>query len=479
MDIEGDIIRRTSSGGSLAMHNMTWEVLHTVAKVVKQRRRLRVLRDDWHSTCRTVEDINNQQAGVVHLNVGGSIFHVGDDTLQRRGTALADMAAGVFAYDLDMATGSVFIDRDPFHFAAVLTFLRTGFAFHAARGAERAAFEREARFYCVQLRPKRQRIYVGGVPMGPRLFPGHPLVYDVDAHVWWDGGDVGDWLSDEAVINQHHVAGDGHLYRFGARVQDTLSVLQVSTERWLPMLQAEDVPLGGHTDFPCATRASSLPLSQPTGGSLSLHDGRLYVFGEYPVGARNLWWMLRVVTLSTGARLRGIPSNCFNLLVRTGMATCFVGDLLFSVGGCDWNASTTDFVGTRCVERWSNALQHWVPIPLMPFWTTCAAAAAWEGRLLVVGGVHMGVVLRSVCVYDPVCRTWHQLTPLSTARMRCALAVLPMGDVVAIGGLGGRPGAYEWLTSVELYDVHAECWVPLPSMPVPLARLAALAVGFK
>jgi hypothetical protein len=90
-------------------------------------------------------------------------------TLQRVAFGmLAVLSAGLFASEED-AEGYVFIDRDPSHFIAVLTYLREGpsEALNMVEKAERRALNRELRFYGLpEIALKRSTVAV----LTPKIF---------------------------------------------------------------------------------------------------------------------------------------------------------------------------------------------------------------------------------------------------------------------------------------------------------------------
>jgi Kelch motif len=150
-------------------------------------------------------------------------------------------------------------------------------------------------------------------------------------------------------------------------------------------------------------------------------------------------------------------------LARTEVAVARVGASAYVAGG---------FVGverdTGAVERLDLARRRWARVRSMPVALNHAAAAAWRGRLYVVGGYRGDTPTRTLLRYDPRTDRWAKLAPMPTARGALAAAVT--GDrLYAIGGArNGVP-----LSTVEVFDLRAGRWSRAPSLRTPREHLAA------
>ena len=110
--------------------------------------------------------------------------------------------------------------------------------------------------------------------------------------------------------------------------------------------------------------------------------------------------------------------------------------------------------------------RQWVFVPDMPAEICGAAALAFNGKLLIIGGTgQTGQTLRTVQQYDPEDCTWKGLPNLLTARTECMATVLIEIDVIGgqhIWGLRGQP-----VLSVERCH-QLQCWKPFGSLPCKL-----------
>lgn len=123
------------------------------------------------------------------------------------------------------------------------------------------------------------------------------------------------------------------------------------------------------------------------------------------------------------------------------------------------------------------------PAPVPPFANRSELAGAAHG------GLHYAVGGRGICavsalgvcgdleVYDPVANAWSSRTPMPTPR--AGLAAVAFGNrIYALGGrTGATPGTGAPLDVLEAYDIDADMWIPLASMPVPVMDTAAVAHG--
>lgn len=103
-----------------------------------------------------------------------------------------------------------------------------------------------------------------------------------------------------------------------------------------------------------------------------------------------------------------------------------------------------------------------------------------DGRVLVVGGLTYEdpapKIWASTEIYDPASNTWTAAANLAQARYTHALALLPDGQVLAVGG--ARDADYLWnansfVREIERYDPVANAWRTVGALPQPRAAAAA------
>ena len=160
-------------------------------------------------------------------------------------------------------------------------------------------------------------------------------------------------------------------------------------------------------------------------------------------------------------------------LARTEVAAGRVGDSVYVLGGFERSSGGRT---TAAVERYSIERKRWTRVRPMPVALNHAAAAAWNGRLYVVGGYASGSGLsgeqRLLLRYDPARNSWKRLAKPPSAR--AALGAAVVGDrLYAAGGVrGGQP-----LATLEVYDLRRNRWSTGPGMAVAREHLAVAAVG--
>uniref|UniRef100_A0A3B3RAJ2 Integrase core domain-containing protein n=1 Tax=Paramormyrops kingsleyae TaxID=1676925 RepID=A0A3B3RAJ2_9TELE len=82
-----------------------------------------------------------------------------------------------------------------------------------------------------------------------------------------------------------------------------------------------------------------------------------------------------------------------------------------------------------------------------------------NGFVYCVGGYDGRSTLNSVCKFDPVTRTWHQVAPMHSRRCYVSVAVLD-GFIYAMGGFDGIGR----LNTVERYDPESNRWTLIQPM---------------
>ena len=190
--------------------------------------------------------------------------------------------------------------------------------------------------------------------------------------------------------------------------------------------------------------ASSIPnYIGPLGFSWVYLSGHLY--GTFMDGVQS-------VNVSTGQWETLAPRSGRRWTAST---LCVVDGRLFLIGG-----------DTASVEEYMAAERRWVSVPDMPREVWHAAAVAFEGKLLVIGGVGAASSsLSAVVEYDPRDGSWKELPSLISARHSSVVTVLE-GDVVVMGGWQRtRPEGSRLAKSVERYNRWLQCWGAMPSLP--------------
>jgi hypothetical protein len=100
-----------------------------------------------------------------------------------------------------------------------------------------------------------------------------------------------------------------------------------------------------------------------------------------------------------------------------------------------------------------------------------------DGRVLVTGGHDAGFVNnhKTVEIYDPVAGTWSLVASMATPRARHTATLLPNGDVLVVGG--AQVGSTVSVNaSAEIYHPATDAWhtVPTPMSTARVAHAAAL-----
>jgi N-acetylneuraminic acid mutarotase len=155
-------------------------------------------------------------------------------------------------------------------------------------------------------------------------------------------------------------------------------------------------------------------------------------------------------------------------LERSEVAAARIGDHAYVVGGFVAPDRTT-----AAVERYDLRADRWARARSLPFGLNHPAAAAYRGRLYVVGGYRAarGLTQESAALlrYDPRGNRWTRLRDMPTARAALAVAVVGGRLYAAGGAAGGRA-----LATLEVYDFATGRWSRRDDMPTAREHLAAV-----
>jgi hypothetical protein len=170
------------------------------------------------------------------------------------------------------------------------------------------------------------------------------------------------------------------------------------------------------------------------------------------------------------------------------------------------------------LQRFDPARDRWTRLPDLPGEARAAAGAAFDGRLVVVGGQTGRGVSRTIYAYDPAARRWSTGPPLPAPRYNAAAAALG-GRLYVAGGvrdidpvrtmfvfdgrhwsagpplpqavhtqalvpfhgelwsIGGFDRAGDAVRSVWIYSPRTRAWRAGPALAAPVAMLGAVATG--
>lgn len=152
-------------------------------------------------------------------------------------------------------------------------------------------------------------------------------------------------------------------------------------------------------------------------------------------------------------------------------AAAGVGGKLYVFGGlATWPGPAVDEVW-----EYDPAKDAWTAMTQMPRARGAMAAAVYEDKVFLFGGLAGGVAVSDVAVYDPAIDTWGDLSesaPMPTARDHFAAAVSLRGLIYCIGG---RQQTIESIMgTVEAFDPLERRWMTgYADMPTPRGGHAA------
>jgi hypothetical protein len=431
---------------SLAMEQFCAATAQVVHHVEGLQQHLFLRRRAFREGLAEAAALNDAQTELYRLDVGGAHFHTQIEVLNRHKGMLSVMASDDFTHDVEGGKYA-FLDRDPTWFPLVLRFLRTGVALLPEDAERRAAVFREAQYYsledlCKAARPVQERISVLVLDRQTNYF--FFQVYNPSQGSWarMDFSMGVFSCRDKYLL----CAGDGSLFALGISTDEAVG--SDTFKFWTSRL--------------CPSASSWDPIVSVTCPQDWLEHWEDYAWAY---GRGCIYGTLGKTVLSLN-----VSTRSFRLLpklssTRDSATPCVVDGRIFVIGG-----------GTASVEEYQAQQQRWVSVPDMPRAVSAAAAVAFDGKLLVVGGRDSdGNTLSAVLEYDLGDGSWKELPSLLNARSRCVVIVL-RGDVVVLGGSQGDGPSDEGLASAERYNRQSQCWEAMPSLTNPSLNLVAAVV---
>ena len=400
------------------LHLLTSIVEALQAAVARRRERLAVQQQQFGIVRAEVEALNRWQEEVECLDVGGQRFHARSAVLSGHGDHyLSALVSGNFAAARE-ADDSLFIDRDPQHFALILQHLREGTTSVPHGAAARGQLRREAQYYGLSesmgLSGTRTRLFVGGESTA---------IYDSETRQWVEietpqpcGGHCG--LDDFRPW-------DGRLVRvlFNAfkPPEYFVGVLNAVLWRW----DVLDV----------------IPFQYPV--QLATVGFRLFCQLSHPLD------LLEYHANGHWERLPGM------IVDRSpyGFALCAFGDSLVVVGGCHPYRP----MALASVEQFSLSERKWVQLPDMLCARMHPCLTVWQGKLIVGGGLDSSdKEISSVESFEPISGVWQPMPSLPHNDLVLGLVVFENTLLAFASGPSRGP-------VVHKYSVETPSWQPFPA----------------
>jgi hypothetical protein len=195
-----------------------------------------------------------------------------------------------------------------------------------------------------------------------------------------------------------------------------------------------------------------------------LSDGRVLITGGYPgEGAAPL----PTAELYDPATDRFVATGPMAVGRGAHTATLLSDGRVLLVGG--WSG-TAALVDVEIYDPRSGRFRPATPLPAPR--STHAAALLRDGRVLVVGGQSsQATLVDTALLYDPVRHVWDEVGRLGAAKYKLALAPLPDGGALVIGGQT-RDDYDARLATTERYDARTGRFTPGPAMTEPRYKIS-------
>ena len=214
---------------------------------------------------------------------------------------------------------------------------------------------------------------------------------------------------------------------------------------------------------------SLAPMPRPRAAAGAVVDGKLYAAGGFDGGQCS--GDVAVYDPSTGewSALASMPTP------RCGASAAAFSGRLYVIGGTDTSGRTR----YHAAEIYDPGANSWSVGAPMPTGRGNAAAVTAGNHIFVMGGSDGSSCLANVEAYDPVADAWFVKTPMPRAYESAAAAALNGLIYVAGGGVTPVPGVAPGEdddSMLLVYDPRRDdISRPAPRVEAPVARLLALA----
>jgi hypothetical protein len=210
-------------------------------------------------------------------------------------------------------------------------------------------------------------------------------------------------------------------------------------------------------------------MRQPRAGHTAspLPDGRVLVLGGYPAEGRGPLRQAEVFDPRSGGFA---PAGEMASGRGAHTATRLADGRVLITGGVDGARALS------AVELFDPATNTFRPAaPLPGPRATHGAALLRDGRVLIAGGQsgvgHGNALLDTAVVYDPAADIWTPTAPLTVAKYKLAIASLPDGGAIVIGGQTADEAAAR-LASTELFSPRTGRFTAGPVMAEPRYKIS-------
>ena len=412
------------------LHLLTSIVEALQAAVARRRERLALQQQQFGMVRAEVEALNRWQEEVQCLDVGGQRFHARSAVLSGHADHyLSALVSGNFAAARE-ADDSLFIDRDPQHFALILQHLREGTTSVPHGAAARGQLRREAQYYGLSesmglVGTRTYLFVVGGQSAG---------IYDSKGR---------QWVETRRPQRRPGLCGFNDFRPWDGRLVQIL---------FNPAFNPPECFVG---------------VLNAVSWTWDVLDAIPY---RYPVQlasvGRQLFCQLcplELLEYQGNGHWERLPGMIVDRRPHN-FGLCALGDGLVVVGGCH----PSRLIALASVEQFSLSERKWVQLPDMLCARIHPSVTVWQGKLIVGGGrdsSHEHISL--VECFDPISGVWQPMPSLPHTDHVVQLVVFED----TLFAFGRRPGRG---SVVHKYSLETQSWQPFPA---PVMFWSSAAVG--
>jgi hypothetical protein len=234
-------------------------------------------------------------------------------------------------------------------------------------------------------------------------------------------------------------------------------------------------PPEGTPDAPPATSATSasgteMVVSRASHTATLLPDGRVLVAGGCAAdGCEDAERAIRAEFYDP-ARARFVEGPAMSTPRVSHTATALADGRVLLVGG--WPGEGRLPLATAEVFDPATSAFGATAAPMAARRGGHTATRLRDGSVLIVGGTSGSVALNSVELYSPVQRAFRTVAPLPAPRATHGAALLADGRVLVVGGQSGVGHGNSLVDTAVVYDPRRDAWQEVGRLSVPKYKLA-------
>ncbi len=197
--------------------------------------------------------------------------------------------------------------------------------------------------------------------------------------------------------------------------------------------------------------------------AVTLDDSRILLIG----GRSATNTVLSTAALFNGQTNTSAATGALTAARTDGPAIKLHNGSVLRIGGCSAYSGGACSTRVSAAELFDPGRARWAAVGSLVSGSRSNSRAALlpNGEVMAIGGYDGSNRLSTSEIYDPVTATWRRGPSMAVAREEPGVTSLPDGSVLVVGGYDGS----NYLSSSELYDSYSQAWTTLNAVHSNLA----------